>query len=78
MIDEEHLVELLRYAKDHWEIEYEKVKQAAPGFREKYSWENVLADIVSLIQSLLEFKDPQDRKNIIREKTPQVMAQRLR
>ncbi len=68
MIDEDHLVELLRYAKDNWEIENEKVKQAAPEFREKFSWENVLAELVSLIQSLLEFKDPQDRKNIICEK----------
>ncbi len=69
MIDEDHLVELLRYAKDHWETEYEKVKLVAPGFREKYSWGNVLAEIVSLIQHLLEFKDPRDRKNIIRDKT---------
>ncbi len=68
MIDEEHLVELLRYAEGNWETEYEKVKQVAPEFREKFSWENVLTDLVSLIQSLLEFKDPQDRKNIICEK----------
>ncbi len=68
VIDEDHLVELLRYAEANWETEYEKVKQAAPGFREKYSCENVLADLVSLIQFLLEFKDPQDRKNIICEK----------
>jgi len=66
LIDEDHLVELLRYATDHWETEYQKVKQVAPGFRKKYQWESVLADMVSLIQELLELKDSRDRREKIR------------
>lgn len=53
LLDEEHLVELLRYAEAHWESEYERVRRVAPAFREAHRWPSVLAELLALIRQLV-------------------------
>ena len=66
-IDEDHLVELLRYAERNWEAEYAKVQRVAPAFRERYRWDKVLAEIVALIVDLARIDDAGARQRLIRE-----------
>ncbi|MGR8933738.1 MAG: glycosyltransferase [Gammaproteobacteria bacterium] len=66
-IDEEHLVELLRYAEANWEHEYQKVRQFAADFRKQYSWESVLADFVELLDQLTKLDNPVQKRELIRE-----------
>lgn len=51
-VDEDHLVELLRYATDHWETEYAKVQRASSVLRERYRWDRVLAPLATLLNEL--------------------------
>jgi len=53
LLDEEHLVELLRYAEANWESEYESVRRAAPAFRKAHGWTSVLAELIALIRELV-------------------------
>ncbi|KAA3630004.1 MAG: glycosyltransferase family 1 protein [Proteobacteria bacterium] len=57
-IDEDDLVEKLRYMESHWESEYDKVRAAAPAFRERFAWPNALADFCALIEQIVETNDP--------------------
>ncbi len=68
VIDEDHLVELLQYVEANWETECEKVRRIAPAFREKYQWDKVLHNTVTLIKDLAELKNPVDRKDLIRHR----------
>jgi glycosyltransferase involved in cell wall biosynthesis len=52
-IDEDHLVDLLRYTMDNWQAENDKVRRCAADFRDRYSWHNVLSPFVSRLESLL-------------------------
>ena len=52
-VDERHLTELLRYAFDNWEGEYEKLVIASPSFRSRYSWEKVLAGLVDTLNRII-------------------------
>jgi glycosyltransferase involved in cell wall biosynthesis len=52
-IDEDHLVDQLRYMADNWEVEYEKVMGVSANFRETYSWPNALSGLTGLVCGLL-------------------------
>ena len=64
-IDEDHLVDLLRYAEAEWESEYRRVRHIAAGFREKYSWESVLADFIELLDKLTGLDSPAKKRELI-------------
>jgi glycosyltransferase involved in cell wall biosynthesis len=51
-VDEDHLVELLRHAVEHWEAEYAKVRRASEMLRERYRWERVLEPLAGLLNDL--------------------------
>lgn len=53
IIDEAHLVELLRHAHTNWEHEYRKVRAAGPEFRVRYSWDSVLNELIDVIEEVL-------------------------
>jgi glycosyltransferase involved in cell wall biosynthesis len=65
-VDEDHLVELLRYAEGNWEAEYERVRRVASGFRECHSWPLALRELLPLIRDLVALPDPADRRALIR------------
>lgn len=69
-IDEEHLVELLRHAEASWEDEYARVRRVAPAFRARHTWENALAELVSLVADLSALPDPAARRGLIRDRVP--------
>ena len=52
-IDEDHLVELLHHAHTNWEQEARKVRTAAPEFRDRYSWDAVLSEVIEVIEEVL-------------------------
>ncbi|MFT7533876.1 MAG: glycosyltransferase involved in cell wall biosynthesis, partial [Gammaproteobacteria bacterium] len=52
-VDEDHLVEQLRYMAANWEDEYCKVKGIAERFRISNSWPNALSDLVRLVEGLV-------------------------
>jgi len=56
-IDETHLVELLHHAHTHWEDEHQKVRAAGPEFRERYSWDAVLTELIEVIEEVLAADD---------------------
>ena len=68
-IDEDHLVELLRYAEENWEHEYERVRRVSTAFRERFSWPNVLADFVNLVDELTALDRLSDKQELIRAVT---------
>ncbi|MGA8261833.1 MAG: glycosyltransferase [Arenicellales bacterium] len=53
-VDEEDLVEKLRYAVDHWEDERGKLESAGAEVRRRYAWPGVLRPLVELVQGALE------------------------
>jgi len=55
-IDEDHLVELLRYAVDNWEAELAKVQRASTELRARYRWETVLDPLVELLNQTAKSK----------------------
>lgn len=52
-IDEDHLVDRLRYVEANWENECTKVKQASALFRASYQWPAVLKEFTELISRLI-------------------------
>jgi hypothetical protein len=66
--DENHLVELLRYAEANWELEYDRVRQIASDFRVKHRWERALADLVALVSDLAELPDGAARRALIQSR----------
>jgi glycosyltransferase involved in cell wall biosynthesis len=56
-IDEDHLVDRLRYVEANWEIEYEKVKQASASYRQSYQWPVVLNEFTELISAIIKEED---------------------
>jgi glycosyltransferase involved in cell wall biosynthesis len=57
LIDEAHLVELLRHAHDRWEDEYRKVRAIAPEFRRRHSWDAALSEFLAVIEEILASDD---------------------
>lgn len=45
-VDEDHLIHLLRHARENWSFEYQKVRIAGEEFRCKYRWSNVLRPVM--------------------------------
>lgn len=56
-VDEEHLVERLRDARDHWDAERDKVAQVAGAARRTYAWQNVLRPFLEIVENALECDD---------------------
>jgi glycosyltransferase involved in cell wall biosynthesis len=56
-IDEDHLVELLHHAHTNWEEEARRVQTAAPEFRDRYSWDAVLCELIEVIEEVLGAED---------------------
>lgn len=56
-IDEVHLTELLLAVHETWEDEYRKVQAAGPRIRAIYTWENVLAEFVEVLETILDSDD---------------------
>ena len=53
IIDEQHLVECLRYVYSNQERELQKVKRAGPAHRKRYRWETVLSPLGAFIEAVL-------------------------
>lgn len=53
-IDEDHLVDRLRYVESNWEIEYEKVKLASKKFHKAYQWPVVLNEFTELVSTIID------------------------
>ena len=66
VIDEDHLVALLRHAEAAWEQEYAKVRAAAPAFRARYAWPVALAELLALVRALVALPDAVARRALIR------------
>lgn len=66
VIDEDHLVELLRHAEASWEQEYARVRAVAPAFRERYQWPVALGELLALVRDLVALPDAAARRALIR------------
>jgi glycosyltransferase involved in cell wall biosynthesis len=66
VIDEEHLVELLRHAERSWEAEYARVQRAAPAFRARHAWPIALRELVGLVRDLVALPGADARRALIR------------
>ena len=67
-IDEDHLVNQLRYVEANWEDEYKKVRKASTPFRESYQWPAVLHECVELIKMVIQNDDLDHMKKIIQSR----------
>jgi len=67
-IDEEHLVELLQYAVDNHDQEQEKVSRAGRELRRQYTWETVMAPLVSAVGDIVSSESVEAGKNRLRER----------
>ena len=56
-IDEDHLVDRLRHAAAHWEVEHERVGAASASIRSRYSWERALAPFLARVDTALRCRD---------------------
>ena len=66
-IDEDHLVEQLRYMADNWEAEYQKVRQVSSGFRQRYSWTAALAGFAQTVDALLALNSIAERQSLVQK-----------
>jgi len=53
-IDEDHLSRLMRHVYETWPAEYEKVRTIGAGFRQRNTWQRVLAPFLATLEALLK------------------------
>ena len=76
-IDEDDLVDRLRYARDHWQAEADKLHALAPAFRERHSWDRALREFLTLIEQLTGATDLAAEKRRIADWFPQAEQRRF-
>ncbi|MBT5559465.1 MAG: glycosyltransferase [Proteobacteria bacterium] len=64
-IDEDDLYEQLRYAYNNWPLECAKVQTAAPAFRERHQWRNVLREFSGLVENLTKADSVVKRQKLL-------------